>query len=241
MAHRSVRLATGVAILTLSLTWAAPAARADLTILSSSTTGGPLPGAIYTNFNNFAVPSNATQTTTTGVVVSFSGSATTANTSDNTHARPYINTPTLQAAPFGNPQGPGPDLATYLSTGIGSVTMTLPGTEHYFGVLWGSVDAYNTLSFFNGATLVGSVTGSQVLANPVGDTGPAGTVYANFGSIQGFTSVVATSSQLAFEFDNIAFSPNVIVPEPSTFALAIVGAAGMIAYGRRRRKDSTAS
>ena len=42
----------------------------------------------------------------------------------------------------------GPDTTTYLTTGIGSVTLTLPGPEKYFGLLWGSVDTYNTLSFY---------------------------------------------------------------------------------------------
>ena len=35
------------------------------------------------------------------------------------------------------------------------MTLTMPCAEKYLGLLWGSVDAYNTLSFYDGSTLIG--------------------------------------------------------------------------------------
>ena len=87
----------------------------------------------------------------------------------------------------------------------------------------------------NGPTLVGQITGTQVTSMANGNQGVAGTVYLNVDSTVGFTSVVATSSQYAFEFDNVAYSATALIPEPSTFVLAIVGALGMITYSRRQR------
>ena len=75
-----------------------------------------------------------------------------------------------------------------------------------------------------------------------GDQGMNGTFYVNINSETAFTKVVATSSQYAFEFDNVAYSSSMIgdsdlvAPEPSTLIFAAVGALGMIAYSRCRRR-----
>ena len=84
------------------------------------------------------------------------------------YAAPYLSNG--NGTLFGDPNN-GPDTTTYLTTGVGSVTLTLPGQEKYAGLLWGSVDAYNTLSFYNGATLVGTATGTDVTASANGDQG----------------------------------------------------------------------
>ena len=54
-----------------------------------------------------------------------------------------------------------------------------------FRILWGSVDNYNTLSFYNGADLVGAVTGGAVTASPDGDQGVNGTLYVNINATAG--------------------------------------------------------
>jgi hypothetical protein len=107
--------------------------------------------------------------------------------------------------------------------------------------LWGSVDDYNTLSFYNGANLVGSITGADVGPNTNGNQGINGTFYANIDSNLAFDSVVASSSNYAFEFDNVAYDsvpqqapPPPAVPEPSTLALFCAGILGFAGLRRIR-------
>jgi len=98
------------------------------------------------------------------------------------------------------------------------------------------VDSYNTLSFYDGATLVGSLTGGQVTASPNGNQGVNGTLYVNITSTLPFDRVVATSSAFAFEFDNIAFNRTdpTAVPAPAALGLFGIGLVGL-ALARRRR------
>ncbi len=145
---------------------------------------------------------------------------------------PYLSSG--NGAPFGDPND-GADATHYLSTGIGSVALALPGQENYIGLLWGSVDNYNTLSLYNGTTLVGSVTGSQVTNSADGNQGQSGTFYVNITSTDSFNRVVATSSSYAFEFDNVAYNGSA-VPEPSTLVLAGVAALGGLGMWARRRR-----
>ena len=84
--------------------------------------------------------------------------------------------------------------------------MNLPFDVLYFGLLWGSVDTYNTLTFFDGATQVGSITGTQINASANGDQGSSGTFYVNVTSDLVFNKVVGSSTQFAFEVDNFAFN-----------------------------------
>jgi hypothetical protein len=161
---------------------------------------------------------------------------------------------------FGNPlngsnnQADGADATPYLTSGApgtaGSfVSLTFPGNELYVGLLWGSVDSpsapystANTLSFYDASnTLIGIVTGDDVLASPNGDQGVLGTVYVNIVSDTPFARVVATSNPLhAFEFDNVAYNPSGLgaVPEASSVAiwalLGAFGAAAMVIQKKQR-------
>jgi hypothetical protein len=130
-------------------------------------------------------------------------------------------------------QANGVDGTTYLSTGIGSVTLDFGASAslNYLGLLWGSVDNYNTLKFFNGSTQVFSVTGTQVWASANGNQGAQGTFYVNIDTSLAFNKVVASSTQYAFEFDNVAYKS---VPDSGS-TLALMGAAllGLAALRRR--------
>jgi len=84
-------------------------------------------------------------------------------------------------------QALGWDQTPYLTTGStgaspgSAVEILLPGGGHtYFGLLWGSVDTYNTLSFFRGTDLIGTVTGSTVTGSPVELPGPRPTYYRKY-------------------------------------------------------------
>ena len=165
-----------------------------------------------------------------------------------TNAAPFLSGDNGNGfGPGGSMQANGADLTPYLTTGTGTVTLTFSSNQMYIGLLWGSVDTYNTLSFYENGTLVGGgpaadgvnfITGSDVLTSPNGDQGMNGTVYVNINSSVAFNSVVASSSANAFEFDNVAYNASNVapVPEPSTFVVAAFGALAMIGYGLRAKK-----
>ena len=220
------------------------AGTAQAGLLVNGSVGGAPNGVIKENFDTL-IPGNATTTTlSSGITVAYQPDGQAAiGTSTGLYAAPFLSGNNgLGFGPLGSNQPDGADATPYLTTGStgafngASVTLTLPGLERYLGLLWGSVDGYNTLSFYNGATLVGVVTGGDVTASPNGDQGVNGTLYVNINADLGsaFDRVVATSSQYAFEFDNVAFNSTPI-PEPAGLALLGAGLAGLGVIRRRRR------
>jgi hypothetical protein len=227
MSFRTFR--TYLAIGALTIAGSSPIARAGITYDAS--VGGAPAGVNYANFDG--LPLGAAGGISNGITVSFTGDGQAVQGSlSSVYAAPYLSNG--NGTPFGDPNN-GPDTTTYLTSGVGSVTLTLPGQEKYFGLLWGSVDTYNTLSFYEGSTLVGSLTGSDVTSSASGNQGELGTFYVNINSTESFDKVVATSSQIAFEIDNVAYNVTA-VPEPSSFILAFIGGVGAVAYKLKRRK-----
>jgi hypothetical protein len=113
-------------------------------------------------------------------------------------------------------------LAVY---GGGTATLTTPLLES-MSVYIGSVDSYNTISFYNGGTLVGSFTGTQLLAPlPAAANGDQSSALTNrtfdfnFGNTP-VNEVVFSSSGNSFEFDNVA---GAAVPEPGVWFLLLTG------------------
>jgi hypothetical protein len=229
MAYRILRRCAAFGALIVSLAGTNPDARAGGLTVSASVGGAPT-GVSYANFDN--LPLGNTGGVSGGISVSFTGDGQAVQGSQSdVYAAPYLSNG--NGTLFGDPNN-GPDATTYLTTGVGSVILTMPGQEMYLGLLWGSVDTYNTLSFYEGSTLIGSVTGTQVTASADGDQGQNGTFYVNINSTESFNQVVATSSSYAFEFDNVAYNPS-SVPEPSSFALGIAGFMGLLPCYLRRR------
>jgi hypothetical protein len=225
--HKISRSFAALGVLSLCIAGMSPDARAGLSV--SASVGGAPTGLYYANFDN--LPLDATGGSSNGIGVSFTGSGQAVQGSaSGLYAAPYLSggNGTL----FGDTTN-GPDATTYLTTGIGTVTLTMPGQETYLGLLWGSVDSYNTLTFYEGSNVIGTVTSSQVTSNADGDQGVNGTYYVNITSTQSFDKVVASSTQYAFEFDNVAYNA---VPEPSSFVLGLAGMAGVAACWRVRRK-----
>jgi hypothetical protein len=119
-----------------------------------------------------------------------------------------------------------------LNTSWLSVDFGLPTTANYFGLFWGSIDTYNTLSFLLNGSAVASFTGLDI-TNPANgnQSAPSTNTYVNFFYLPTFNGVRFTSTNYAFESDNHAFAK---VPEPGTLALLGAGLLGLAA-GRRRR------
>ncbi len=214
----------------------------------NATVGGAATGAYYLNFDDLALGfTNGTATTT-----SPNGSATVMITSDGqvvsgsgaNYAAPYLSN--SNGAPFGDSTVAGVDSTHYLTTGSstanGSVEISFTTAMQYFGLLWGSVDLYNTLEFYDGMTRVDTVTGGDVKFNADGDQGVNGTYYVNIVPNGSFDRVVATSSGYAFEIDNVSYSPLPLVggaqPVPDGgMTLAMLGASlGGLAWFRRKSK-----
>jgi hypothetical protein len=127
----------------------------------------------------------------------------------------------VAAAPYG---ATGSLTTNYLAAEpSGSVTVAFNSQQKYFGLLWGSVDTYNSLNFYNNGTLVESLTGSQISANANGNQLASGSYIVNldFNNGASFNSVVATSSSPAFEFDSVAYASTAV---PIT--VAAIAAAG---------------
>jgi hypothetical protein len=195
--------------------------------------GQPAAGANYVNFDAPLVnPNGALTLSLTPNAQLVTGSQS------GQYAAPFISN--SNGVLFGDNTVSGQDATQYVTSGsTGStagaeVTMTFSSPQQYLGLLWGSVDNYNTLTFYSGANSVGSIVGTQVDASATGDQGVNGTFYVNINSTLAFDRVVATSTQFAFEFDNVAYkSSQIIVPEAASF-LIWGGLASISMFYRRR-------
>jgi hypothetical protein len=139
---------------------------------------------------------------------------------------------------FATPFGDATKYFTVGSPGFSASTATFSTGSglSYFGFYWGSVDNYNSVSFLDSH---GNII--QSFAGPVpngGDQGAGGSRWVEFSASGGsFQTVEFTSTTAAFELDNVAYVA--AVPEPSTWAMMILGfmGVGFMAY-RRKNKHS---
>jgi PEP-CTERM motif len=145
----------------------------------------------------------------------------------------------LYATPYG-------DTTNYMAVlGGGSEQISYSSPKTSFGLYWGSVDNYNSLSFYNGDTLVATVTGGDVdppMSANGGQTDYASNGYVWITALPQFDRVIAASGSNSFEFDNVIGGVGVgfptastAVPEPSTWAMLLVGFSGL-GYAALRRK-----
>jgi hypothetical protein len=202
-------------------------ARAALTV---STFADAVPAGVhYVNFDDVRPDHLASG----GLSITF-----TPNSWINMGAAPYLSN--RNGVPFGDSTFFGANTTLFLFAGT-PITLALPSPQRYFGILWGSVDPTNSLSFYaQDGTLVGTVMGSDVTANANGSWGD-GTLYVNVTSSLAFTTVFANGGDSIFEFDNVAYNASVpavsSVPEPSTAAMALVGLLATLGFARKLRAN----
>ena len=122
-----------------------------------------------------------------------------------------------------------------LQSGVGTFTADAGSSYNYFGLYWGSIDDYNSLSFYSEGSLIATITGTDVIAagTALGDQSAAGSNrYVNFLFDTSFDRIDFSTTQFAFESDNHAFAS---VPEPATLGLFGLGMLGA-GVARRRKK-----
>jgi hypothetical protein len=170
-------------------------------------------------FNNLATPSNLG--TYTDGVFTFSNASSSASL-----AQILNTTSSIGAEPLG-------DSTPYLSVlGGGVVNVTLASTANSLSFFVGSLDAVNSIEFNNDPTNV--YTGAQLLG--LSDTGCQGDPSCNrFITFSGdITSFTLTSGANSFEVDSFTTA----VPEPSTWAMMILGFVGLGFMAYRRKSPS---
>ena len=116
-----------------------------------------------------------------------------------------------------------------------------------FGMLWGSVDSYNTFDLLLGGSVVGSVTGSQVAASAgVTSSTNGGNFnidrFVLFNGVNGteFDAIRFDTTNFGFETDghHVGASSPATVPGPMPLALFAFGLAGIALFGKRRETQS---
>jgi hypothetical protein len=222
-----------LAWLTITLVLAAAPSSAT-PILNASVSAAPT-GPFYANFDNLAL-GNAGGQTNNDIHVSFTGDAQiVTGFLSGYYAAPYVDG---NGGLFADSET-GSDTTHYLSTGIGSVTLTFTKPQTYLGLLWGSVDLYNHLSFYGADNqLVATVGGAEVSNAANGDQGASGSYYVNISGLDPFTTAVFSSDGYAFEFDNVSYDvdPPAAVPEPLTLSIFGTGLASIARMRRRKAK-----
>jgi hypothetical protein len=192
-----------------------------------------LAGAQTIDFNNGAVPTSGevTFSTQTGNNLDNLNSA-----NNGTSSLFNGNSSGIASAPaVGNANASGKDTSDYLAVEPGDdVTLKFAESLSSFGLDWGSVDGYNSVSFYNGSTLITTLTGNNVpSAYANGDQySTPNNPFVNFIATGGtFNKVVLDSTSPAFEIDNISYKV-ASTPESSSLlgllAFGVVGGAAVL-------------
>ncbi|MFH2091216.1 MAG: PEP-CTERM sorting domain-containing protein [Pseudomonadota bacterium] len=156
--------------------------------------------------------------------------------------------PGKYAAPYNSQYMSDKDLTHYMSVpdpdgaSTGAYATSFKETYTYFGLFWGSIDGYNSLSFYNGLDLVHSFNGKDITkpgefgVNYGNQSAPSTNLYVNFYDLNPFDKVIMTSLSFAFEADNLAVGNRMIPnPEPATVILFGFGLLGVAGISRKEK------
>ncbi len=209
--------------------------------------GGPTP--VVVDLNGITPPSQST-VTGTGFSIAFSSGFSSDEGVVQGALADYYAVP-VAGVSGGQPEyltgGYGSPLTTdisasgnYLSTGLGTITVTFTEPQDSLVLLWGSIDTGNSLTLNDAENF--TVTGTEVQAAAMGFVsngyqGPGGSAYVGIDTDTPFTTATFTSNTVSFEFAGIAAStaPFSAVPEPSSMALIGIGIGiGFVAVRRRQ-------
>jgi hypothetical protein len=163
--------------------------------------------------------------------------------SDPTVTPPPGSVSAVYKSPFSNT--PLADTQSYFAVGAESgangalspVRLTFDSAQSAFTMLWGSIDSFNTITFFSGASNVYSLTGTALVAllglpgTPKTFDQVALVTFSDFGPT-GFDSIQFRSTLPSFEFALLA--PVAPIPVPAA-GLLLLSALGGIALIRRTR------
>jgi hypothetical protein len=120
--------------------------------------------------------------------------------------------------------------------GTSPVSIAFANPLDYFGLYWGTPSPNNTISFFNGNTLLQSFSGNAIGSSVITNGG----VYANFFAAAGesFNKVVLSDNSVAFESDNHAYkvAASESVPEPLTSLTALASVVGGVLLKRQQQR-----
>lgn len=180
-----------------------------------------------------------------GITTTFSGDggivtgSTVAGDPPPGHAAPYLSN--NQGTVFAVSPANGPQTSPYLSTGVGTATISFAASQTAFGILIGSGDDYNTVSFESAGTTLETFSGTDLFGSPTGDRGPNGTEWFNFHSTVPFDAVALASSDYALEAGAAAIlSSTHPIIEPASGSLLLAGL-GMLALARKTMGDRSSA
>lgn len=110
-------------------------------------------------------------------------------------------------------------------------TLDISGGANTLSFLWGSIDGYNSIALYDGATLLDTILNTDISPSSSESAG-AGASYVSIFSNAQFDRAVFTSTSNAFEVANISVSA---IPLPAG-ALLMLTALGGLGVASRRRK-----
>jgi hypothetical protein len=194
---------------------------------SAPVAGNAAPGDVLVSGTGTGINAGINYSYTDGALFNFNSSSSLPN---GTSARPVGSTGNFWSI------GVTPD------TQDGPGVVNLGAGVSYYGFLWGSpdVNGWNTVSFYNGNTLLGSYGGASILNPPNGNQNFARyfNVFAGQGEV--ITKVSFAANTNAFETDNHAFIAAAPIPEPEIYAMMAAGL-GLMGFVARRRQRNGAS